>query len=447
MIRDSYWLDMDYTPAEALAGDLEVDIVICGGGVTGMTGGLFLAEGGARVAVLERREVASGASGRNGGFMLAGTHEYYVEAVEELTEMYGTDGRRLAKEAWQAALENQTLMTGIMEKYGIQCDYYNHGSYIVAMKTPDAGSHPEPMSLITESYHLMQEDGFDVELIDEQALQDLKRSPMVSGAIWNKFDGELHPVKYVRGMAAAAKGLGAQIFENTPIIEIKRNQKGLIVHTPNGRIRTKHVLLGMNAYTPQLDESFEERIIPHRGQVFTTEPASERLFNGVFYANDGWEFWRQLHDGPGDGGRLLFGGGRNHHVKAEQGFHFLRRNKKLIKTYRGYKERPTRAVQRSNDIAFNRTFPHLADFKRSHRWGGVMGFSYDSSPFVGETETPGVFLIAGFSGRGNAYATIAARMLGDKLLGRPSDVEERFEMVRTVFDPMRGRDGVENRRR
>ena len=60
MIRDSYWLDMDYTPAEALAGDLEVDIVICGGGVTGMTGVLFLAEGGARVAVLERREVASG---------------------------------------------------------------------------------------------------------------------------------------------------------------------------------------------------------------------------------------------------------------------------------------------------------------------------------------------------------------------------------------------------
>lgn len=332
--------------------------------------------------------------------------------------MYGTDGRRLAKEAWQVALENHTLMTGIMKKYDIQCDYYNHGSYIVAMKNPDTGSHPEPMSLITESYHLMQEDGFDVDLIDEQTLQDLKRSPMVSGAIWNKFDGELHPVKYVRGMAAAAKGIGAQIFENTPIIEIKRNQKGLIVHTPNGRIRTKHVLLGMNAYTPQLDESFEERIIPHRGQVFTTEPASERLFNG----------------------------GRNHHVKAEQGFHFLRRNKKIIKTYRGYKERPTRAVQRSNDIAFNRIFPHLADLKRSHRWGGVMGFSYDSSPFVGETETPGVFLIAGFTGRGNAYATIAARMLGDKLLGRPSDVEERFEMVRTVFDPMRGRDGVENRR-
>ena len=76
-----------------------------------------------------------------------------------------------------------------------------------------------------------------------------------------------------------------------------------------------------------------------------------------------------------------------------------------------------------------------------------MGFSYDSSPFVGETETPGVFLVAGFTGRGNAYATIAARMLSDKLLGRPSDIEDRFEMVRTVFDPTRGRDGVENRRR
>jgi len=448
MIRDSYWLDMAYTPSDPLSGDLDVDVVVIGGGVTGVTGALFLAEGGARVAVLERREVASGATGRNGGFMLAGTHEYYVEAVEELTDLYGADGRRMAGEAWRIALENHDLMAGLMEQYEIQCDYYRHGSYVMAMKRPDRGSHGDPLERIIQSYNLLQEDGFDVEYLDEDRLYGLKRSPHLAGALWNRFDGELHPVKYVRGLASAASGLGVRFFENTPVTTIEQNGTGgLRIHTPNGRIRTRHVLLGMNAYTPQLDARYERRIIPHRGQVFTTEPVSERLFNGVFYANDGWDFWRQLHDGPGEGGRLLFGGGRNHHIRAERGFHFLRRRGRSVRTYRGYKERPTRAVQRSNDRTFNNTFPHLAALGRSHRWGGVMGFSYDSSPFVGETETPGVHIVAGFTGRGNAYATVAARMVSDRLLGRPSSVEHQFETVKKVFDPLRGGIDAENRRR
>ena len=202
----------------------------------------------------------------------------------------------------------------------------------------------------------------------------------------------------------------------------------------------------MNAYTPQLDAGYETRIIPNRGQVFTTEPVAGRLFNGVFYANDGWEYWRKLHDGPGAGGRLLFGGSRNHHAAAERGFHFLRRKDRIIRTYRGYKERPTKAVQTSNDIAFNRTFPNLAHLERTHRWGGVMGFSFDSSPFVGETDTPGVHVIAGFTGRGNAYATVAARMMADRLLGRPSDLAERFSGVCRVFDPKRNHHDLAHKR-
>lgn len=450
MIRDSYWLDMPYTPSDPLSGDKDVDVVVIGGGVTGVTGALFLAEGGARVAVLERREIASGATGRNGGFMLAGTHEYYAEAVEELTDLYGPDGRRLAREAWTIALENHDLMAGLMKKYDIQCDYYQHGSYVIAMKQPDRGCHRDPLERIVQSYHLLQEDGFEVAYMDEEELYEIKRSPLLAGALRNKFDGELHPVKYVRGLAAAARSLGVLFFEDTPVTGVDRKDRGLLVHTPGGRIRTQHVLLGMNAYTPQLDARYERRIIPHRGQVFTTETVSERLFNGVFYANDGWEFWRQLHDGPGEGGRLLFGGGRNHHIRAERGFHFLRRRSRPgqpVRTYRGYKERPTRAVQRTNDRAFNGAFPHLAALGRSHRWGGVMGFSYDSSPFVGETETPGVHIVAGFTGRGNAYATVAARMLSDRLLNRPPTLERRFETVKRVFDPLRGGIDAENRRR
>ncbi len=459
MIRDSYWLDMPYTPTDPLSGDLDLDVVVIGGGVTGVTGALFLAEGGASVAVLERREVASGATGRNGGFMLAGTHEYYVEAVEELTDLYGADGRKMAREAWMIALENHDLMASLMKKYDIQCDYNRHGSYVLAMKQPDRGSDTDPLERIVQSFHLLQEDGFDVEYLDEDQLYAIKRSPLLSGALWNRFDGELHPVKYVRGLAAAASSLGVQFFENTTVTGVercgsgtdgrsgKRKNGGLVVQTAGGRIRAQQVLLGMNAYTPQLDAGYERRIIPHRGQVFTTEPVSERLFNGVFYANDGWDFWRQLHDGSGEGGRLLYGGGRNHHIRAERGFHFLRRRGRSIRTYRGYKERPTRAVQKSNDRSFNSTFPHLATLGRSHRWGGVMGFSYDSSPFVGETKTPGVHIVAGFTGRGNAYATVAARMLSDRLLGRPSDVEHQFEMVKKVFDPMRGGIDAENRRR
>ena len=382
----------------------------------------------------------------------------YVEAVEELTNIYGDDGRKMAQEAWGIALENHNLMIRLMKKYGIECDYYRHGSYVVAMKNPDQVSHKEPLERIIQSYNMLQDDGFDVEYLDEAKLYELKRSPALAGGLWNRFDGELHPVKYVRGLARAANGLGVLLFENTPVTRIGKFQShagerkgkikpgGLLVETPGGRIRTQHVMLGMNAYTPQLDPGYEQRIIPHRGQVFTTEPISERLFDGVFYANDGWDFWRQLHDGPGEGGRLLFGGGRNHHIRAERGFHFMKRKGRLINTYRGYKERATRTVQKSNDRAFNHMFPYLGPLRRSHRWGGVMGFSYDSSPFVGETGTPGVHIVAGFTGRGNAYATVAARMLCDQLLGSSSDATRQFEMVNKIFDPLRGGTEVKNRR-
>ncbi len=459
MIRDSYWLDTPYTASEPLNGYFDMDVVVCGGGVTGITSALFLAEEGARVAVLERREIASGATGRNGGFMLAGTHEYYDEAIEELTTIYGSDGRDMAKEAWQIALENHHLMVTLMEKYNIDCDYFRHGSYVVAMKNPDYGSYQNPIERITKSYHLLREDGFDVEFVNESKLYELKQSPTLAGALWNRFDGELNPVKYVRGLASAASKMGVLFFENTPVNKLEqsgtrkgptkgiRKHNGLLVHTPKGRIKTQAILLGINAYTPQLDTRFEKRIIPHRGQIFTTAPISQRLFNGVFYANDGWDFWRQLHDGPDDGGRILFGGGRNHHIRAERGFHFLKRKGKAIRTYRGYKERPTRAVQNSNDISFNRTFPHLADLDRSHRWGGVMGFSYDSSPFIGETETPGIYVVAGFTGRGNAYATVAARMLSKQILEKPCTLDNKFEMVKKIFDPIRGKNEFQNRRR
>ncbi|MBM3261905.1 MAG: FAD-binding oxidoreductase [candidate division Zixibacteria bacterium] len=437
-LRDSYWLDRPYTPAAPLEGEVDVDVAVSGGGITGVTAALFLAEAGARVAVFERREVATGASGRNGGFLLAGTHEYYVEAVEELTDRYGSEGRRYTAAAWHLALENHRLMTEIMTRYDIDCDYRRSGSYIVAMSRPDRGSHPRPVDRIAESYHLMREDGFDVAVLNREAIRDLLKSPIVEGALRNGFDGEIHPVKYVRGVAEAAKKQGAFVFEHTPILSITRDGLQFLLRTAAGQVRADRVLLGMNAYTPQLDESYEKRIVPNRGQVFTTEPISERLFDGVFYANDGWEYWRQLHDGPNGGGRLLFGGSRNHHIPAERGYHFMRRNGRLIKTYRGYRERPTQAVQTSNDRAFDRTFPGLATLERTHRWGGVMGFSYDSSPFVGETDTPGIYVIAGFTGRGNAYATAAARLMTDRLVGRDGEMEERFTRVRSVFDARRG---------
>lgn len=75
-----------------------------------------------------------------------------------------------------------------------------------------------------------------------------------------------------------------------------------------------------------------------------------------------------------------------------------------------------------------------------------MGFSYDSSPFVKETDTPGIYIVAGFTGRGNAYATAAARIIADRLLGLPAELEERFARVLAVFNLKRGKDNVVNRR-
>src|SRR5439155_6841163 len=197
--------------------------------------------------------------------------------------------------------------------------------------------------------------------------------------------GELHPVRYVRGLARAAARAGARIHQGTRAIAVTKED----VRTERARVRAGAVVVCVNAYSQHL---VPLRVRPVRGQMLATAPVTRRVFERPAYANRGYRYWRQRADGG-----LLVGGWRDLAVDEEV----------------GEDERTTPRIQRQLERFLRE---HCVDAKVTHRWAGTMGFSHDALPYVGRLDS-GVFVNAGFTGHGMAFATATGELVADVLRG------------------------------
>ncbi len=212
-------------------------------------------------------------------------------------------------------------------------------------------------------------------------------------------DGEMHPVRFVRGLADAAESLGVRIHEGTNVAGLSRDG----ARAAGGTVRAGAVVSCVNAYTPHLLS--DARIRPVRGQMLATAPFGRRIFPRPVYAHRGFRYWRQTREG-----RVLVGGWRDTDEAAEV----------------GEDATPTSAIQAHLDAFL---FEHGIRAPVTHRWAGIMGFSHDGLPYVGR-RADGIYVSAGFTGHGNAFA-LAAGEIAASLIGSGSHPDA------DLFDPAR----------
>jgi gamma-glutamylputrescine oxidase len=365
----SIWLDENHADAyPPLEQDASADVVIVGAGVAGIATAYHLTRAGVRPVVVEARTVAEAASGRNAGFLLAGVAENFVAAARR----YGDD---VALRTWRFTRHNQELVREIVARERIACDLAWNGSAQIA-------GDEEEWAEVRESADRLKNEGIRVRLAPEER------------AAIHEEDGEFHPVRYVRGLARAAVTAGARVHARTRVNAVSARE----VRTDRGRVTTGAVVVCVNAYSPHL---VALRVRPVRGQMLATAPVGRRVFDRPAYANRGYRYWRQRADGS-----LLVGGWRDTAADEEV----------------GEEERTTPRIQEQLE-SFVRE--RCADAKVTHRWAGTMGFSHDALPYVG-TLASGVFVNAGFTGHGMAFATATGELITDLIRGNKRNETDLF---------------------
>ncbi len=350
----SLWLDgAPHTPRTALGADVSADVAIIGGGIAGIATAYAIAREGGSAVVIERGELAEGASGRNAGFVLGGVAESYVAACTR----YGADR---ATRVFRFTFANRVLFRSAIRTNAIDCESAWNGSDQVA------GDETEWQEIIDSARQLAAH-GVRVRL-----------EPAAWKAVYDE-DGELHPVRFVRGLADAAERLGVRIFTGTPATSCTPTE----VRTNGATVRAGAVVLCTNAYTRHLAPT---RVRPVRGQICATAPVAARIFARPAYAHRGYRYWRQLA-----AGNVLVGGWRDMDALTEV----------------GEDDGTSDTIQRQLDAFLKE---HGVDAPVTHRWGGTMGFSHDGLPYLGKG-ADGIYRCGGFTGHGNGYALAAGELI------------------------------------
>jgi gamma-glutamylputrescine oxidase len=375
MSTTSYWL---VEPAEpitrvTLAGPPEVAVV--GGGITGCSCALALAEAGVKVRLYEAREIAGGASGRNGGFALRGAAAPYPVIAE-------STGREQASALW---LWTEDELVRLAELAGDALR--PTGSLRLA-------ADEEERSELEHEYELLRDDGFAVEWHEELPPPLAGRYP---AAIFHPPDGVLQPARLVRRIAARAAAAGAEIREHTRVESVEETEAATVVVATDG-------------YPSGLLGELEGLIVPTRGQVIATEPIGERLFEIPHYGRHGFDYWHQPRDG-----RIVAGGFRD--VSLQDEF--------------TADEITTPAVQQALEEFVGGLVGRR--LRVDHRWAGIFGMVLDFVPVVGSVPgRDGLWVAGGYSGHGNVLGFACGRLVARAVLGDHDPLLELFEPNRLL---------------
>jgi gamma-glutamylputrescine oxidase len=373
----SYWLEErgEPLPRTTLTGAPEVEIV--GGGVTGCSCALALAEAGVRVRLHEAREIAGGASGRNGGFALRGGAMAYDVARTQL-------GRDSARAYWQLTEQAQARLASIAGD-----SFRALGSLRLAV------DEAERTELRTE-FDALVEDRFAVEWLDADELRPPLRGRFAA-ALVHPPDGAIQPARWVRSLARLAATAGAELREGSRVGSLDELGAERVVVATDGLGR---------GLVPELDA----RVRATRGQMLVTESLPKLLFERPHYARYGLDYWHQTRDR-----RLVIGGSRDAGADDEW----------------TDDESVTDAVQ-SQIEALARELLGRAP-RVTHRWAGIWGTTDDLLPLVGQVpRDPRVYVAAGYSGHGNVLGFASGELVARALRGDRDPILDLLEPARAV---------------
>jgi gamma-glutamylputrescine oxidase len=373
-----------------LEGDRAVAVAIVGGGFTGLSAALELAERGYKVALVEAATVGWGASGRNGGQINSG----YRKGPGELLALFGRDG---ARRLWALSEEAKQMIRDRVARHAIACDL-KPGSLYAVLKEEELGDIKSELGLLQTEF------GYgEASFVDRAGMAQRLGTTLYRGGLADQGAMHLHPLNYALGLAAAAEKVGAAIHENSAATKIDPQGHG--VETSRGRLKARFTLVACNAYLEGLMPALEPRILPISNYIIATEPlGAERartlirddvaVCDSKFVVN----YYRLSADH-----RMLFGGGEV------------------------YGRRDPRDIKRFVRSYMLKVYPQLADARIDYGWGGRLAVTLSRLPNIGRLAGD-LFYAQGFSGQGVALTGIAGRVIAEAMAGQA----ERFDIMARI---------------
>lgn len=358
----------------ALVAKKTAKVCIIGGGFAGINTALGLAERGVKdVVVCEARQLAFGASGRNGGFVFAG----FSRGPQSLLKDLGPQG---AKQLYKGTVGAVNLIRQRIHQYQIDCQHTDAGVYWANWF--------RDQSVLRDFQKLLSEN-FDTEwdFVPKQELKRLIQTDRYKDALYEKNSLHFHPLNYTLGIAQAAEAMGVEIYENTPAIRLQKSGNAWLIKTPEAEIEAEQLVLACGGYLANLYPKIDASVLPIATYVMVTEPLNDRMQDilqtkaAIYDTRFAFDYYRPLPDS-----RLLWGG--------------------RISVL----DRSPDAVKKLLHRDLIKVFPQLSDVKIDYAWSGLMSYARHEMPQIAEIEK-GLWCAQAFGGHGVAPTTYAGELL------------------------------------
>lgn len=381
-----------FTPAPQLEGEVNADVVVIGGGYTGLHAALNAADKGFSVVLLEAGKIGWGASGRNGGQAIPG----WRKGTRELIARFG---KQRARHLFDLALEAHTLTRERITRHAIRCDQHFDGHLTLASKSADLSWMSAEAGALAEEF-----DYPHARVLSAEEARAKVGSARFHGGLLDEKGGQLHPLNYALGLAEAARSAGVRLCEHSRVVRMETS-KGVVAHCERGIVRARYGVLACDALLDGLEPRIAGRIMPVANYLIATEPLDqpERLVAGHIAVSDSRFVVNYFR--ISDDGRLIFGGGERYSPAPPADIDsFVRRHMLQI-------------------------FPQLAGVRIDYAWGGLVSISMSRLPHVGRIGD--LFFAHGYSGQGVLLPALVGKVLAEAMTG----TAERFDVLVGLAPP------------
>ncbi len=379
-------------PARALpslSGDVQADVVIIGAGYTGLSAAHHIAKSGLQPVVLEANQPGWGASGRNGGVITA---KFRVS----FRDIDAAHGRAMARRMYEIAHESVDIVEELVSEFGITAARLTRSGQVKA-----AHNDATLQTAIGEAEWMKREMGdAEVRILDANQVRDETGSNAFVGGVLNPGSGGIHPLNYLRGLVEGLSSRGVAIFQDTPVLQLRRESGGIVAETPFGAVRAKQAIIATNSYSDLTPATRHMRrtLIPFRSAIIATEPLPRNLAGRLMPTGRTYTEtkrmmrWFRMVDN-----RVVFGG-RGAFGKQDSDAAFTALRKAMIGI-----------------------FPELAEVPVAFKWSGLVGMTLDSVPHIGRLDEQTLFSL-GYNGAGVAMSSLMGRYLAAFVRGERPDV-------------------------